>query len=251
MTCTSLGVDTPKSFVVSALMARTEWTWLATMEMEDTAVAVAVAVAVVVVVVTATAMASPMTMVGDAEADPAFYIHKPNDLRPFYTLATEGMSYFAMDVIPEVGPVEVRRELERVEFMMYLPHDWVPAGHLGDELNESNWPFYAMRALCSWISQTRTWIGEGHTVPMYLDGTPAVPGSQLTHMLFLPPVLFEHPEFAFCKVDDQLSFNMLVIVPITKPEWELKRSGGLDALVPLLESGEIPTVVDIHRSSAV
>jgi Suppressor of fused protein (SUFU) len=170
-------------------------------------------------------------LIEDPHVDVYRFAPRPN--LPFWTLVTGGMSDRRMHL-----PDDVPSELGRAELVLYV-----------DEPQES----YAnlLRMLAHFPFEARTFFTDGHTFALADGDEPLFPGSELTTILFMGPIVA--PDFRLREelVLEGDPVNLLWVVPITTAEADLKLERGMDALIELFDRNKHPVVLDTGRGSYV
>lgn len=173
---------------------------------------------------------------GNESDDPRvdLYVFGPGHAgREFYTIVTSGMSDRAMNV-----PADLGRDARRTELAIYV-----------DQPGKSY--FELLRVLARLPFVHDAWVGHGHTIP---NGDPPVPlfqGSPLVAMLLLKSnVAPERDMFHVVEVEGD-PLNMLMLLPITRGELDVKLERGVDALLDVFNAGQLSFVVDPGRASLV
>lgn len=183
-------------------------------------------------------------------------VHTPTKERPFYTIATMGVSDAGLNV-PDIA-----EDYRHIELLCYLPDGWnVDFRNAGDE---SWWPGRLLKQLGRFVHEYRTFFAPGHTIPNP-DG-PYTSGSVLETALLVPPFLddeefhvLEHPGFggpedASLKGEPTRKgkrCRFLAVWPITTAECQLKLERGTGDLLDMLEKAGVSPVIDPWRSCAV
>lgn len=160
------------------------------------------------------------------------YIYPPgHDSRDFYTLVTGGMSDAPMRLPQGIG-----QEAARAELVLYVSEPTPEYIEL-------------LRAFAHYPHDCRTWLGPGHTVPNGDPPAPFFPGSSLTTMLFLEPVLSPDDSLAELLHLEHDPLRLLWPVPISTSECRVKQECGLGALLQLFDRMDHPVVVNPRRAS--
>ena len=150
-----------------------------------------------------------------------------------YAIVTGGMSDLPM-TMPRGGEEEPRR----VELIFYCaePHEEY---------------IRALRWLAHFPHDSKSWLGQGHTMP---NGNPPEPflGSRgLDSFLFVPPIVTKDrtlPEELKLKGDP---VHFLWVVPLTTAECDYKLEKGLDAMLGRFQENRHPHVYEPTRRSYV
>jgi len=167
------------------------------------------------------------------------HLVEPTPERNFYTLVTSGMSDRAM------AAPEQYRDLRHAELLVCLPPTWqLTQEAFKDEANY--WPVRWLKMLARLPHEYKTWLFASHTVP---NGDPARPfaaNTELCCALLLRPVLFGRA-FRTLRIDDEKAVHFLALVPLHREEMEFKLNQGNDALVELLDAGDVTELLDVRR----
>jgi len=164
-------------------------------------------------------------------------LHAPTSGRPYFTLATLGVSDRPLSV---PHGAEAWRQLELVA---YLPQHW----RFDDEA--ARWPLRLLRKLGRFAHEYATFFAPGHTVPNGNPIRPFVPGSQLDTALLIE-ASYEDPRFTQALLMGRAP-SFLNVVPITSAECELKLEHGVDALLRLAAQQHLTPVIDARRRCLV
>ena len=166
----------------------------------------------------------------------AFDFSPGDDEDPGYVLFTNGMSDRRMHVDEEAADALAAGEIKaRAELAWYVR-----------DLDESYVDSLAWLAEFPFIDHT--WLGFGHTVIMPF---PIVPGSELVAYLVLVPIVRAHQKlFSRLRVDGD-PVELLVVHLLTRPEYDLKREKGVNAILDLFDEHSYPLVLDPERASMV
>jgi hypothetical protein len=143
----------------------------------------------------------------------------PADERPFYTLATSGMSERPMR-----APSDGRAYAELV---LALPPDW-PMEPEAFEDERRYWPFRLLQTLATLPHQFETWLWIGHTVP---NGDPPEPYA---------------PDTGLCCA---MLGPALTVLALHRDEMEAKLEGGMEALIDPLDQAGVTELLDPARPS--
>lgn len=166
-------------------------------------------------------------------------VHEPTEERPFYTIATMGVSDAGLNV--PAGADEFRY----IELLCYLPVGWnVDFQNVGDE---SWWPGRLLKQLGRFVHEYRTFFAPGHTIPSPVG--PYTGGSVLETALLVPPLLDDEAFHVF--EANGKSCRFLAVWPITPAECQLKLERGTGDLLDMLEKAGVSPVIDPWRSCAV
>ena len=166
-------------------------------------------------------------------------VHEPTTERPFYTIATMGVSDAELNV-PEGA-----EEFRHIELLAYLPQGWnVDFQNAGGEYW---WPGRLLKQLGRFVHEYRTFFAPGHTIPNP-DG-PYAPGSVLETALLIPPFM-DDEEFHVLEYEGK-TCRFLAVWPITPAECQLKLERGTGDLLDVLEKAGVSPVIDPWRSCAV
>ena len=157
------------------------------------------------------------------------YQFAPNADRPFWILATGGMSDLRQPI-----PEDHEGPAPRAEIFMYA-----------DE--PSNWMFNVLKGLAEMPFDYDVYLHWFHTVP---NGQPmTAEPSNLTSFFFLPPY-FERHELSDLKIDGD-GVDFLWMIPITEKEREYAMEKGSQALEEVFEKAGLETILDLSRDSLV
>lgn len=178
------------------------------------------------------------------------YIYPPTSARPYTVLATSGMSDLPMtvpEVVQEDSLAEGHGSLERAELLLALPPEW-PLTQEAFEDERHYWPVRLLKGTARLPHQYRTWLGIGHTVPNGDPARPYAPGTELSGIVLLPPVLDELQDLVDPEKVPELRFY--AVVPLTTEEMDLKLTHGLDALLKHLDQAGVNELLTPDRVNA-
>lgn len=161
-------------------------------------------------------------------------VHGPGHAgREFFTIVTNGMSDRAMNV-----PTDLGRDGRRAELALYV-----------DQPGRS-W-FDLLRILARLPFLHDGWIGHGHSIPNGDPPMPLFPGSELVAMLVLRSNVAPESDMVQVVEVEGDPLNMLMLLPITRGELDLKLRDGTDALLGAFNRAQLSFVVDPGRASVV
>lgn len=154
--------------------------------------------------------------------------------RPWSTLATFGMSRARMVMDARVTDTDT----PRTELVAYVDANEPPPDDLAGWLRWiGRFPFE---------QQPPTFLGWGHTIPM---GRPIFPGSELTTVLTMIPIVRPDKGTIFRVGDDPVS--LLWTTFLTDAEYALKKTRGENAILDLFSANRHPIALARHRPSYV
>ena len=168
-------------------------------------------------------------------------VHEPTEERPFYTIATMGVSDAGLNV-PEGA-----EEFRHIELLCYLPVGWNVDFANATDSDESWWPGRLLKQLGRFAHEYRTFFAPGHTIPSPTG--PYTAGSVLETALLVPPFL-DVEEFHTYEAKGK-ACRFLAVWPITSAECQLKLERGTGDLLDMLEKEGVTPVIDPWRSCAV
>ncbi|WP_051138636.1 suppressor of fused domain protein [Deinococcus ficus] len=178
------------------------------------------------------------------------YIYPPTPTRPYTVLATSGMSDLPMtvpEVVQEDSLAEGRGSLERAELLLALPPEW-PLTQEAFEDERRYWPVRLLKGTARLPHLYRTWLGIGHTVPNGDPARPYAPGTELSGIVLLPPVLDELKDLGDPEKVPELRFY--AVVPLTSGEMDLKLTHGLETLLNHLNEAGVTELLTPDRVTA-
>lgn len=158
------------------------------------------------------------------------HVVAPGPDRPFVTLVTCGMSEAPMTV-PEGA-----EEWRFAELLCVLPADW-PVTQKAFEDERNYWPMRWLKMLARLPHEHDTWLGPGHTVPHGEPPEPFVPGTSLCSSIVLLPYPFNPDLLSLTHAGHDI--KMLMMVPLTLAEQEMKLAKGAEALERAIEASGI------------
>jgi Suppressor of fused protein (SUFU) len=151
-----------------------------------------------------------------------------------YSLVTSGMSDLKMTLPPGADKGVPRR----VELIFYCsePRDEYVA---------------TLRWVAHFPHDSKSWLGDGHTIP---NGDPPAPfwgSTELDTLFFLPPIVKKDQTLASELSLDGDPVHFLWVVPLTTAECNVKLKRGSDAILNLFQKNRHPWVFDPYRKSYV
>lgn len=154
--------------------------------------------------------------------------------REVYSLVTGGMSDLEMTPPRKVGKDVPRR----VELIFYCsePRD--------EYISTLRW-------LAHFPHDSKSWLGNGHTMP---NGNPPESfwgSADLDTFFFLPPIVKKDQTLPSELNLDGEPVYFLWVVPLTTAECNFKLTRGFDAMLDLFQQNRHPHVFDPHRKSYV
>jgi Suppressor of fused protein (SUFU) len=173
---------------------------------------------------------------GDTNESPRIDVHvygPGHAAREFYTLVTSGMSDRAMKPPPEVG-----REGRRAELALYVDQP----GKTFVEL---------LRFVARLPFAHEAWLGHGHSIPNGEPPRPLFRGSELTGLLVLRSNVAPEASMQEVVAIDGDPVSMLMVLPVTATELDLKVREGAEALLEVFNTKQLSFVVDTGRPSVV
>lgn len=170
------------------------------------------------------------------------YIVAPTEERPYRTVITSGMSELAM-TLPHDHDISPYAEL-----MLSLPADWPLSRSTGLDEDPTSWPLQVLKQVARLPHEYGTWIGEWHSVP---NGDPAQPYSPQTPFaeVVVTPMLRVPAEARTIEVRDGIDITLLALIPLHPAEIAVKVERGTDALIEVLDRGNVTELLDPHRRS--
>lgn len=170
------------------------------------------------------------------------YVVAPTEQRPYRTFVTSGMSELPMTV-PEGHGISPYAEL-----MLCLPADWPLGRMIGTAEDPASWPVRILKRIARLPHEYGTWIGEWHSVP---NGDPAEPYSADSPFagVVVTPMLRAAPEARSITVDDDVRIELLALIPLHPEELTVKLERGTDALIGVLDRGNVTELLEPDRPS--
>lgn len=139
------------------------------------------------------------------------------------------------DEAPMNAP-EGAEEWRYAELLCVLPADW-PVSQKAFEDERHYWPVRWLKTLARLPHEHDTWLGPGHTIPHGDPPEPFVPGTALCSSIVLLPYAFNPDIRSLTHAGHNI--KMLMMVPLTLAEQELKLSRGSEALESAIEASGI------------
>ena len=173
------------------------------------------------------------------------HIIAPSDERPFYTLATTGMSHLPMTVPPGA------EDFRYAELILSLPPDWTPGPLWESDMNDERlyWPIRLLKMLARLPHTFDTWLGFGHTIPNGDPPAPYAPDTELCCGLVLTPVTVPE-EFTSLTVRPDKTIHFYAVVPLYESEMHYKLKKGTEALIDCLNGIAVTEILDPKRPLA-
>ncbi|MDO5090708.1 MAG: suppressor of fused domain protein [Cardiobacteriaceae bacterium] len=169
----------------------------------------------------------------------------PSTERPWYTLATIGMS----DLPMHVPAFDGNQRYTRAELLIYLPPDW-PLKQEDFDNEDNYWPLRWLKILARLPHEYETWLGEGHTIP---NGDPPEPiaNTPFSGFLLLPPLLSQPEEAYTLQTTDGEIIRFYCVIPLYTEEMDYKLEHGVSELLGHFDTDVMDEIVDIHRPCMV
>lgn len=162
--------------------------------------------------------------------------------RPFHVLVTCGMSQKPMTVPPGA------EELRYAELVLCLPPDWkLTEDAFKDDRNY--FPLRWLKTLARLPHEYGSWLGYGHTIP---NGDPPSPLSGVTELsgwMLDFPLIFGN-EFPVLSLGAR-EIRFWCVLALHAAEMQFKLANSAEALVELLERGNVGQVLALKRKSVV
>lgn len=166
----------------------------------------------------------------DAHID--VYVYPPTSQRPYWVLATMGMSDAPQDIPEEAG-----LEFDRCEILITLPWTWqgldLESGAMPTAMGEERWywPIRWLKMIAHMPTQLDTWFWYGHSMPNDDPIRPMVPGIELAGAVLgfphaLPNNVIPTPS------GPVVVFGLYFV---TEAELDFKLAHGTDALMEHLD----------------
>jgi len=151
-----------------------------------------------------------------------------------YSLVTGGMSDLEMNLPRGADKAAPRR----VELIFYCsePRD--------DYISTLRW-------IAHFPHDSKSWLGQGHTIP---NGNPPAPlwgSTALDTLFFLPPIVKKDQTLPSELNLGGQPVHFLWVVPLTTAECNFKLANGCDAMLNRFQQNRHPYVFDPHRKSYV
>ncbi|MFC0506688.1 suppressor of fused domain protein [Micromonospora costi] len=170
------------------------------------------------------------------------YVVAPTEARPYRTLVTSGMSELPMTV-PEGHDISPYAEL-----MLCLPADWPLGKAAGLDGDPAGWPVRVLKQVARLPHEYGTWIGEWHSVPNGDPAQPYAPGTPFAGVV-VTPMLRVPAEARTIAVGDGTQISLLALVPLHPQEVAVKVERGTDALIEVLDRGQVTELLEPQRPS--
>ena len=155
-------------------------------------------------------------------------IIEPTPYRNYYVLVTMGMGAKKMDTPPELQEYK----LERAELLVCLPPDW-QFKDLDDE--KWYWPIRWLKILARLPANENTWLGWGHTIP---NGSPFAENTLFSAVMLVAPGAFSKKSYT-CKLPNGDEVNFYQMLPLYEEEISFKLEHGAEALLELMNDGDL------------
>ena len=165
---------------------------------------------------------------------------EPNEKSNYYKLITMGAGAYKMNV-----PAELQQyQLERAEFMMFLPPDW----DIKSSDGKFYWPIKELKSTARLPINCNTWLGFGHTVSSDAENTPYDDSAKFCSMLLLSG-LNQDFEKMNLEISGLGKINFYQLFPLYEDELKYKHENGLDALCELFDDDDLSPVLNIKRKN--
>lgn len=158
----------------------------------------------------------------------------------YYKLVTMGMGAYSMNV-----PSELREfELERAEFILYLPPTW----DIHSVKEEDYWPIRYLKIMARLPLQCNTWFGVGHTISSNKQNEPFDASTDFCSMMLFngTNIKYEPLDFRF---KDGKKVNFYHLFPLYLEELLYKQKYGFDVLMDLFPDEDLIPIVNLERKN--
>jgi hypothetical protein len=172
------------------------------------------------------------------------YIYNPTPERPYYVIATVGMSSAPMHIdVPEV------EHLKFAELVCALPATW-PMEEVLSSGARGAWAANMLRWLAAYVHANETWFGPGHMVPNHWPAEPWSPETKQSFALLTEPARLP-PAARELKRDDGTTLYFWGVVPLYPTEAEFKMSAGAAGLAALLGPAGVDELIAPTRPAVI
>ena len=163
----------------------------------------------------------------------------PNDLHPYLTIFTTGMSDRAMTV------PKGKEDFKYAELVMFLPADWP---HPKSMKRDSIWPVEWMRKIAYYPYLNDTWLGGPATIISSAEPPePLGPNTSQTCLLLVA----DFSDIKPLAIGSDKTVRFFTVIPIYTEERDLEKKHGIARLLQSLKQGGVTAVVDPGRASVV
>ncbi len=166
-------------------------------------------------------------------------IYPPTDARPYYTMATSGISAVEIKLPPE------KKEYTRHELLLYISKDWSPDNT--KSVFDLHWASRLLVVLAKYIFTKKAPVAPMFTIPL---GSSVTPDSIFDTVLISWP-LFESKEFNRMTFEGEreetIRFSQVILITKAEAESELSGKSGIEFLKKLDAMGLLDQVSDPAR----
>lgn len=169
------------------------------------------------------------------------FVFPPTEERPWYLLATAGLSDKVAHAACSCGIGELRAEL-----MIALPPDW-RFNSKALERERFNWPIRLLMDIGQYVHDGGPPVWYTHTMS---QGGPCAPNLPFTSVFFHTPELLDAEDWCV-RLPGGGGIWFLALVPLHPSEWEYWNTKGGHALIDLLAEAGVTELLDPERKPVV
>jgi hypothetical protein len=174
-------------------------------------------------------------------------LFRPNDISPFWTLVTSGMS----DLPMKDDGAEVPERFAYAELIVRLPANWFTENDDGDiadlYIDRVNWPIAALKYAARAAHHYGFWLGLRHTIPNGNPPEPYAPGVPFVGLM-LQDVEGWSEENQVVHLGDR-DVNFFALAFLTEEEMAFKLEHGGEKLEEMFRRAGVGQVIDGTRQS--
>ena len=159
---------------------------------------------------------------------------------PYKKLVTMGAGAYKMKV-----PKEFKKyNLERAEYVIYLPADW----DIQSSDEKDYWPIRLLKGMARLPIYCDSWLAYGHTIQANEDGSPYADNTKFNNSI-LCDALGQDGEFMHLKMSSGKEICFYQIVPIYQEELDYKFNNSADDLFTRMAENKLFPMIDVNREN--
>lgn len=165
----------------------------------------------------------------------------PTKKSNYYKLITMGAGAYKMNVPDEIKEYD----LDRAEFVAFLPPDW----DMTEKNSKYNWVINELQTLCRIAIDENDWVGFGHTIG-YEANAPLTKYANFSSLILLSAQVETEGYSVDLKLPNKGTINFYQIFPLYKEEVDYVKTNGVESLPKIIPDPEnfIP-IIDINREN--
>lgn len=165
----------------------------------------------------------------------------PSEDRNYYTLVTEGLGAYQMNV-----PFFFENyDLNRAELVVYLPPEW----NMNFESKENAWIIEQLKYIARTPIRENSWIGFGHRFSQDENATkPYADSTKFSSIILLNSIDADN-EYLETNLPNKGKINFYQLFPLYKEEFAYLRENGIEALEKLFSEEDCFPIINVNRKN--